>query len=182
MAKSPPFWELIKEKAINNIAAAIITGALLLLSTGAAATWALLKHWVVIEMDPGAVVAFDLPDGCPDGWLPFEPGVSRVIVGASGGQVTEGPTTKDGVRLHARHYRDDGGEEAHFLTLAEIPPHKHGITFRDAQYLMGQSSETTNTLGGAGIPVGIRRIPMPQATEDAGGNNSKTPAALMLTM
>jgi hypothetical protein len=29
-----------------------------------------------------AVVAFDLPDGCPKGWARFERGASRTIIGA----------------------------------------------------------------------------------------------------
>lgn len=80
---------------------------------------------------PNAVVAFDGP--CPLGWAPFEQAAARVIIGA--GQPTD-PKHKfwyrqlpsggvEPLELTPRELRESGGEESHFLSLAEMPAHAH---------------------------------------------------------
>ena len=79
----------------------------------------------------GAVVAFDLPGRCPNGWSDFVEGTSRTIVGAyfdygagSGPVLTE---DKFGKKLTGRHYRDIGGEAKVTLSVPEMPKHRHGL-------------------------------------------------------
>jgi hypothetical protein len=76
----------------------------------------------------GAVMAFDLPTGCPFGWSGFERGISRTIIGASnvhGSNVNN--FDRSGQPLRAYPYQSDGGEEKHVLTIPEMPSHDHGI-------------------------------------------------------
>jgi hypothetical protein len=40
------------------------------------------------SLPPGAVVAFDLRDGCPEGWVVVKSAIERVIVGAATGAAT----------------------------------------------------------------------------------------------
>lgn len=70
----------------------------------------------------GAVLAFDLPSQCPDGWSPFAEGQGRVVVGASFGI---DDNLFRGTALTQRKYRDHGGEERVTLTEAQMPEHRH---------------------------------------------------------
>jgi hypothetical protein len=69
----------------------------------------------IYKIPSGAVLAFDLPGGCPEGWSSFQDASGRSIIG-------EGK----GVGLSKRNYRAAGGEEKHTLTISEIPQHDHG--------------------------------------------------------
>ena len=71
-----------------------------------------------------AVVAFDLPNGCPDGWTEFADAAGRTIIGQGSG-MDDG----NGKPLTGRKYRGHGGEEKVKLTVAEMPTHGHsGVT------------------------------------------------------
>ncbi|MDJ0637284.1 MAG: hypothetical protein QNJ20_00505 [Paracoccaceae bacterium] len=72
----------------------------------------------------GAIMAFDLSDGCPDGWAPFAESQGRTIVGASFGM--DDNLFRDDV-LTQRKYRDHGGAEAVELKEAQMPSHRHGL-------------------------------------------------------
>lgn len=61
-----------------------------------------------------SVVAFDAPT-CPVGWRAATQLAGRTIVGAGAG-----------AGLSARKVGEVGGEEAHVLTVAEMPSHAHG--------------------------------------------------------
>lgn len=74
------------------------------------------------EIASGTVVAFDLPNGCPDGWTEFADAAGRVIIGQGSGMVDE-----NGQPLMSRKYREHGGEEKHTLTVAEMPSHQHSV-------------------------------------------------------
>lgn len=63
-----------------------------------------------------AVVSFDSPDGCPEGWVEFQDAAGRVIVGQG--------SSKD---LSPRRYREIDGEEEHALAIAEMPAHTHPV-------------------------------------------------------
>ncbi|MEP6018148.1 MAG: hypothetical protein ABJ251_06655 [Paracoccaceae bacterium] len=73
----------------------------------------------------GAVVAFDLPNRCPEGWGPFAELQGRVIIGASFGipdNLFRSEATID------RKYRDHGGQEEVALTGHEqLPRHRHEV-------------------------------------------------------
>lgn len=74
----------------------------------------------------GAVMPFNLPNGCPEGWHPFQRGASRFIVGASKTHASAVPNEdSNGNNLRARPFLKDGGEEMHLLTRDEMPVHSH---------------------------------------------------------
>ena len=76
-----------------------------------------------IEIPVGAVLAFDLPDGCPAGWVPFERGASRTIIGASATHLSDVKNVdSEGRKLKAYPYEADGGAENHILVGDEMPP------------------------------------------------------------
>jgi hypothetical protein len=81
----------------------------------------------VTNIPSGAVLAFDLPDGCPVGWSVFKAATGRSIIGA-GDSFEVGMNTDESRRpLSPRKYRQHGGEERHVLTIDEMPAHDHRI-------------------------------------------------------
>ena len=62
----------------------------------------------------GTIGAFNLAT-CPSGWSTFSAGVGRTIVGVG-----------SGADLTPRTLIQQGGEEAHTLTIPEMPSHDHG--------------------------------------------------------
>lgn len=80
--------------------------------------------------EPGAVMAFDRPNGCPKGWADYTPGHGRVIIGVGAG--------KD---LTARGLNELGGYEAHAMTIDEMPAHDHQV-YPHAGFIVGSSSPT----------------------------------------
>jgi hypothetical protein len=75
----------------------------------------------------GAVMAFDLPGGCPIGWSTFRSATGRTIIGV--GKDYDVGLDKDasGQPLVPRRYGDHGGEARHTLSIDEIPSHTHQI-------------------------------------------------------
>ena len=71
----------------------------------------------------GAVVAFDLPDGCPEGWSDFADGQSRMIIGAT----VKGDRSSGDDRLSKYKFRQTGGKERHTLRVDEMPKHSHDV-------------------------------------------------------
>lgn len=71
------------------------------------------------EMPAGAVVAFDIATGCPEGWTPFPDAAGRTIIGVGTGGGASGAT------LTNRSFREIGGSEQHALTIDEMPEHRH---------------------------------------------------------
>ena len=80
----------------------------------------------------GAVVAFDLPNGCPEGWSAYPEAWARFIVGAVSeddlGKIP-GDFREDarGEDLSSRLFGKPGGEEQHKLTKPEMPKHSHSL-------------------------------------------------------
>ena len=116
---------------------AALTAATFVSSTRAAATLvqqpefiAQVSSGALVSLE-GAVVAF--VDGCPEqGWVPFEDGAGKFLLGAGSGTLVYGeasPHRPDGapefVRLTAVNAGDQGGAETHALTEPEMPRHQH---------------------------------------------------------
>lgn len=67
----------------------------------------------------GAVMAFDLPNGCPKGWTEFTPAAGRFIIAVDGDKYTLPYIA--GKPDYQRH-----GEETIKLSIQEMPKHLHG--------------------------------------------------------
>ncbi|HET6147592.1 MAG TPA: hypothetical protein VFH68_08665 [Polyangia bacterium] len=96
----------------------------------------------------GAVMAFDL-DACPAGWAPFAPAGGRTIVGTN---------AAGGNGLSARTRGQTLGEEAHTLTVAELPAHSHtgttaggnAMTYRVVYTTLGANTANNHAVGWTG--------------------------------
>lgn len=93
-------------RILTAVLSALILGALALV-------WNLLmetRHtFSLFTTLKGAVIAFDSPQGCPEGWSEFSEAKGLVIVGAG----------------EAYPYRQTGGEEEISLTDRHMPFHQH---------------------------------------------------------
>jgi hypothetical protein len=152
------FQQEVRKQATQQAAKWTI-GAIGLLALFAASGWWFYLKPKLIETFGGlpanAVVAFDSPGGCPDGWKIFDAAISRTIVGSTQGQSASPNHDEHGVLLSARPYRRDGGEEAHVLTTEEIPAHNHGIVdFLHNDFQRGQGGYVgTEKMGRDSAPV-----------------------------
>lgn len=94
------------EQIVGGLAIAIAMAAVL-------AIWSHLSGAVIQvlrdELPSGAVVAYDTPDGCPEGWSVLQEASDRFIVGA-GGQYK---------------YRGTGGRDSVTLEILHMPNHFH---------------------------------------------------------
>lgn len=87
-----------------------------------------LTRWLVRpSTTPGQIVAFE--EKCPDGWDPYILAGGRFLVGAGSHENKDG----SGLRLSKYQSLDVGGEEAHLLTIAELPSHHHNYTYLDQE-------------------------------------------------
>ena len=92
-----------------------------------------LWGWVGTIFGPsvpsGAVMAFDLSDGCPKmGWSEFSDGQSRMIIGAT---FKNGNLPSGNGELTRRVFRTPGGTEKHKLKIEEMPTHAHPVSTFD---------------------------------------------------
>lgn len=93
----------------------------------------------------GAVIAFDLSQGCPIGWSAFRPGGGRTIIGA-------GPNSNldmSGRPLSSYAVGEIGGEESHSLSIDETPAHSHRV-YRHAAGEVQQGNPGAGWVTGAG--------------------------------
>ena len=117
------------KKLVQNL----LTGAAAGVTSGIAA--ALLAGWGLVATLPGklgltpagAVVAFELPSGCPSGWVAYDKGNGRVLIGAatlSDQQKTPGDFVRDtrGEDLIARDFGKPGGAQRTLLSKENVPP------------------------------------------------------------
>lgn len=74
----------------------------------------------------GAVVAFDLIDGCPEGWVEFPRAQSRSIIGAHFANESVDPDLKK------FSHDSTGGQETIQLTLEQLASHNHA--YMDTYY------------------------------------------------
>ena len=95
----------------------VVAIVVVLISISITGWWLYLKPRLIPitgGIPKGGIVAFDISDGCPDGWKEFENAAGRTIIGIG---------TGDG--LTKRKYRKTGGEETQALTPRELAPHRH---------------------------------------------------------
>jgi hypothetical protein len=120
-----------KKEVGSYLAKTMIAAVAGIIGIAALGIWIYVKTFIADiagGVPQGAVMAFDLPSGCPTGWSVLDRGISRVIIGASPLHGSSVPNfDKNGKLLSARPYQADGGEEAHVLPLDEMPAHDHGL-------------------------------------------------------
>ena len=110
----------IRKEAKEQAAKGLLLGIVLLLSFALTGWWFYLKDKIVSlasGVGSGAVMAFDIPSGCPEGWTEFSDASGMVIVGVGKAE-----------NLSQRNYRDTGGSEKHALTRNELASHSHGFS------------------------------------------------------
>lgn len=95
----------------------------------------------------GAVIAYDREAGCPTGWVPFEKGKARVIVGAGEKFMPGFDKGSDGNFLTKRGHLEYGGAEHHTLMVDEITEHEHEYAEKTNGFLM-------HTIPGTNLPGG----------------------------
>jgi hypothetical protein len=161
------FQKEFRGKLYGAIAASLVAGLLA----------AVLGIWGYVKTLPGsvgltpagAVMAFDLKEGCPTGWSPYTKAWGRFLVGAMADKDRNqipGGFIRDsrGVNLSPRAFGEPGGEEMHLLTEPEMPKHSH-------QQVWGQGNGTLGSAEGESV----RRFPgraLDQNTLDKGGDTA----------
>ncbi|MBJ7312395.1 hypothetical protein ACFOLJ_19265 [Rugamonas sp. CCM 8940] len=110
-------------RIVEGIVIAVIGGAV---TAAIIAVVPGLTRWLVRpSTTPGQIAAFE--GKCPDGWDTYSMAGGRFMVGAGTHE------NKDGNNQSLSKYQplDVGGEEAHILTIPELPPHDHKYTYMD---------------------------------------------------
>ena len=122
----------------------------------------------------GAVLPFDLPDGCPIGWSFHLPSGGRFIVGAG----PHSNRSDNGQPLATYRFRSSGGAETHTLTWDEMPTHDHGgetgeATGADIWVNLATESRFTASKGpDIGLdPQNSHKHPIAEAGRDNAHNN-----------
>ncbi len=78
------------------------------------------------KIPSGAIMAFDLEGGCPEGWEDFADGIGRTIVGAGNQSEAGQDEDKSGNGRLKRDFRAVGGSVSNHLSTAQLPAHSHG--------------------------------------------------------
>lgn len=122
-------WASISSKVLIAVVSALATAGILWL---VAKSGGLIEQVFIPELPGGAIVAFD--GECPTGagWVPYEDGAGKVLLGAGTGILRfRGPhrpkDSQSEVLLTPVAVGDQGGEELHKLTPGEMPNHEHNF-------------------------------------------------------
>lgn len=117
-----------RKKLVTMVVAGILAG----LAAAAIAFWGYVKqlpgHAGLVPS--GAVSAFDLKEGCPQGWSHYPEAWGRFLIGAvMADDIRKIPSgfAEDarGVDLKPKPFGEPGGAEASELTDRELPTHTH---------------------------------------------------------
>jgi hypothetical protein len=151
----------VKDEFSKYVAKVIITTAAGAIGLAGLGLWLYVKTIlpdIAGGVPSGAVMAFDLPKGCPTGWTTFEQAAGRTVIGTATAQ----QASANSVIVHG--YRDNGGQETHKLTEAELPPLKFSFTVNAAE---NNSAGDRLRAGGADYFV-VVRTPTPITLSSAG--------------
>ncbi len=107
----------------------------------------------------GAVLAFDIPSGCPKGWNNFPLATGRFIVGAGLGNFDENK-----VAIEEKKFRDEGGAERVTLNSDQIAAHTHRVPHGGADTAVNIEGLST------GVNWGVRRTIANEETLLSGGS------------
>lgn len=139
----------IRSKFIGAVAAGVIAGAGSALALGITLFYKISGEVGLVP--EGTVAAFDLKNGCPNGWKEYGPAYGRFILGANPDQRND---------LAKREHGDIGGEEEVVLKEPQMPKHHHVV--RNG----GEQTAIKNvTLGGT---YGVRTKNDEENTKTAG--------------
>ena len=117
-----------------SLLATVVTGIVTALVATLLTVWALIQQWPgKIGLTPsGAVMAFDLGEGCPTGWSPYLEAGGRFVIGAVvADSITKIPggfiRDSRGVDLSPKPFGKPGGAEVSQLSSKELPAHTHNF-------------------------------------------------------
>ncbi|MEW7009929.1 hypothetical protein [Lentilitoribacter sp. EG35] len=119
----------IRKEVISKISKGIVAGGISLVLLILGASYILVKSqlpsWLG-SVPEGAVVAFNIRAGCPDGWNPYERASGRTIVGALYSGTEDRPYLEHEI-LDASNYHFDErrGEERIALGPENMANHSH---------------------------------------------------------
>lgn len=137
--------DAIRKEAVSQVSKWVLVGFVVLFGIAASGWWFYLQQkldeYIAVKaggLPVGAVVAFALDDGCPSGWAPYQNALGSTIVGAGQGE-----------GLTKRSYLFQGGNEAHALTIDEMPPH----SFKTNGKYANPSGVDRYNAGGSNYPV-----------------------------
>lgn len=130
-----------RKQLIAQLVKWVLGGAALLVAAAALGWWFYFERQLDDYISKkggiprGAVVAFDLRDGCPTGWgwIEFEDVRGRFIVGAG-----------EGKNLTHRPFGESLGKENYILLPENLPPHRHEV------YVHAGEMIADGTVAGAG--------------------------------
>lgn len=79
------------------------------------------------EIPASAVVAFDMPSGCPEGWMDVGKEDSQRFAGRTLVVVGDRVERTNGETTEKRDYNEDGGTEEVLISKNHLPEHRHEI-------------------------------------------------------
>ena len=126
-----------------------VVGALIIGTFGVISNWG--QSLIDIDIDPGAIVAFDLND-CPAGWdnvaqLDQRKFAGRTLV-IAGPATVRNPESQNTTQRSHNGNGGEGGQESVTLTLSQIPTHNHGGLWGGTESIQGMRNEHKNDTAG----------------------------------
>jgi len=110
----------IKKEAVGYIAKIVIATIAGIIVIAGLGLWLYVKTLlptVAGGVPAGAVMPFDLSEGCPAGWSYFGPAIGRTIIGAT----NQSPPNNE-MLVANKAYRASGGRPSIQLTADNLPP------------------------------------------------------------